>query len=63
MKNVKKYSKRLALAGVAIYGAAANAALTAPTIATTDFETVAGALLVAGGVMWAIRKALRLAGV
>lgn len=63
MKNVKKYSKRLALAGVAIYGAAANAALTAPTISTTDFETVAGVLLVAGGVMWAIRKALRLAGV
>lgn len=63
MKNLKKYSKRLALAGVAIYGAAANAALTAPTVATTDYETVAGAMLLAGAVMWAIRKALRLGGV
>ena len=38
----------------------ANAALTAPTIATTDFETVAGAVLGAAAVMWGIRKAIRL---
>lgn len=60
MKNLKKYSKRLALAGVAIYGVAANAALTAPTLATTDFETVAGVVLVASGVMWGIKKAIGL---
>lgn len=60
MKNVKKYSKRLALAGVAVYGAAANAALTAPTLSTADFETVAGVVIVATAVMWGIKKAIGL---
>ena len=35
-------------------------ALDAPTIATTDYETVAGAVLGALAVMWAIKKALGL---
>lgn len=38
----------------------ASAALTAPTLATTDFETVAGAVIVGLGVMWGIKKALGL---
>lgn len=38
----------------------ASAALTPPTIATTDFETIAGSVLVALGVMWAIKKAIGL---
>lgn len=38
----------------------ASAALTAPTIGTTDFETIAGAVLVAAAVMWAIKKAMGL---
>lgn len=64
MKNFfQKHTKKLVAAGVAVYGTVASAALTAPTIATTDYETVAGAMLVGGAVMWAIRKALRLAGV
>lgn len=63
MKAFQKHSKKLVVAGLAVYGAAANAALTAPTIVTTDYETVAGAMLVGGAIMWAIRKALRLAGV
>jgi hypothetical protein len=52
----------LALGAVALTGlsSVANAALTAPTLATTDFETVAGAVLVALGVMWAIKKAIGL---
>jgi len=56
---MKKFSKVLGLAGV-IGVTAANAALTAPTIATTDFETVAGAVLAAAAVFWGIRKAIGL---
>lgn len=63
MKFFQKHTKKLVAAGLAVYGVAANAALTAPTVSTTDYETVAGAMLVAGAVMWAIRKALRLGGV
>jgi hypothetical protein len=54
--------KILALGSVALafLGTQASAGLTAPTLATTDFETVAGAVIVALGVMWAIKKALGL---
>ncbi len=45
--------------GVAM-ATSASAALTAPTLATTDFESVAGAVIIALGVMWAIKKALGL---
>jgi len=38
----------------------ANAALTAPTIDTADFTTVAAAVLTAAGVFFGIRKALGL---
>ena len=56
---MKKFGKVLGL--VALVGTtAANAALTAPTIATTDFETVAGAVLAAAAVFWGIRKAIGL---
>lgn len=37
--------------------------LTVGTLSTDDFVAVAGAVLVAGAVMWSIRKALRLIGV
>lgn len=45
--------------GVAM-ATSASAALTPPTLSTTDFEAVAGAVVVALGVMWAIKKALGL---
>lgn len=45
--------------GVAM-ATSASAALTAPTLSTTDFEAVAGAVVLALGVMWAIKKALGL---
>ena len=46
---------------VSVMGATfANAALTAPTISTSDFELVAGVVLAASGVFWAIRKAIGL---
>lgn len=60
---IRKNAKKLVAVGVAVYGAAANAALTAPSLSTTDFETVAGAVIVALGVMWAIKKALGLVAV
>lgn len=46
--------------GAAVLATQASAALTAPTIGTTDFETIAGAVLVAAAVMWAIKKAMGL---
>ncbi len=46
--------------GAAVLATQAFAALTAPTISTTDFETVAGAVLVGAAVMWAIKKAMGL---
>ena len=58
---MKKFTKVLGFAAV-VGATASNAALTAPTIATTDFETVAGAVLTAAAVFWGIRKALRLIG-
>ena len=48
------------VAAASVLAANASAALTAPTISTTDYETIAGAVLVAAAVMWAIRKALGL---
>ncbi|MDD5157786.1 hypothetical protein [Sulfurimonas sp.] len=56
------FRERLIAAGVAVTAVAsqASAALTAPTIATTDFETVAGAVLIAAAVMWSIKKAMGL---
>lgn len=56
------FRERLIAAGVAVTVVAsqASAALTAPTIGTTDFETIAGAVLVAAAVMWAIKKAMGL---
>ncbi len=61
MKKFSTTGKFLAVASIAGF-TMANAALTAPTIDTTDFETVAGAVLVAAAVMWGIRKAIRLVG-
>lgn len=34
--------------------------MTAPTLALTDFYTIAGAVAVALGAMWAVKKALGL---
>lgn len=56
---MKKVLSALSL-GLAFLGTQASAALTAPTMSTTDFETVAGAVIVALAVMWAIKKALGL---
>lgn len=53
--------KLFILVGVAALAAvSANAALTAPTIATSDFEAVAGAVLTASGIFYGIRRALGL---
>ena len=59
---MKRFSKVLGLGALVSFAAtmSANAALTAPTIATTDFETVAGAVLAAAAVFWGIRKAIGL---
>jgi len=61
MKKFSTTGKFLAVAS-AVGFTMANAALDAPTIDTADFETVAGAVLVAAGVFYGIRKALRLIG-
>jgi hypothetical protein len=58
MKN--KLFLTLGVLGLALSNSAFAAGLTAPTIDTTDFMTVAGAVIVALGVMWAIKKALGL---
>ena len=59
---MNRFKKALGLGALGSLAAtaAANAALTAPTIATTDFETVAGAVLAAAAVFWGIRKAIGL---
>ena len=59
MKSIKS---KIALGSAAAMALASNAsaALTAPTISTTDYETIAGAVLIAAAVMWAIKKALGL---
>lgn len=56
---MKKVLSFLSL-GLAFLGTQASAALTVPALATTDFETVAGAVIVALAVMWAIKKAIGL---
>jgi len=58
------FKRILSIGSVAVIAGTtmANAALTAPTITTTDFELVAGAGLVAAGVFFGIRKALGLLG-
>ncbi len=56
---MKKFSKVLGLGVLAATGVA-NAALTAPTIDTTNYETIAGAVLVALGVFYGIKKAISL---
>ena len=48
--------------GAAAATTAANAALTAPTIDTGDYSAIAGSILVAAGVFYGIRKAIRLLG-
>ena len=53
------------VAGVGVLASNAMAAgsLTVTPLDTSDFISVAGAVLVAGAVFWAIRKALKLLGV
>lgn len=50
----------LGVTAVAIGASQAQAALTVDPIATTDFMTVAGAVVVALGAFYAVRKALGL---
>ena len=57
--NMKKFLKLAGLVAVAGM-TSANAALTAPTIDTANFEMIAGAVLVATGVFFGIRKAISL---
>lgn len=53
--------KVLAVSAVVVAGATqASAALTIAPIATTDFETIAAAVVVATGVFFGIRKAMGL---
>ena len=58
MKVFKRFG--LVALGAAVAVSQSFAALTAPTIDTTDYETVAGAVLAALAVMWAIKKAVGL---
>ena len=48
------------LGATALVATSASAALTAPTIDTADFLTIAGAVLTASGVFFGVRKALGL---
>lgn len=59
---MKKFTSRILVLSVAAAALASNAsaALTAPTLSSTDFETVAVAVLGALATMWAIKKALGL---
>lgn len=41
MKFFQKHTKKLVAAGLAVYGAAANAAVTMPTPSYTDIESAA----------------------
>lgn len=50
----------LVAVGVLVASTSAQAALTVDPIATTDFMTVAGAVVVALGSFYAVRKALGL---
>jgi len=56
MKKILGTLGLISLVGVTM----ANAALTAPTISTTDFETIAGAVLRVTGVFFGLRKAIGL---
>ena len=56
MNKFLKITGFASVAGVTM----ANAALTAPTIDTVDFTTIAGSVLAALGVFFGIRKALGL---
>lgn len=61
IKHAAQYGKGKVVAGLAIlFTTGANAALTAPTIDTGDFTTIAGAVILAAGVFWGIRKAIGL---
>ncbi|HOI83423.1 MAG TPA: hypothetical protein PKW30_03850 [Campylobacterales bacterium] len=60
--NKPKWLAGLIAGGVIASNAMAAGALTVNPLATDDFVAVAGAVLVAGAVMWSIRKALRLIG-
>ena len=61
---MKRFAKFGGIAALLAFAATstANAALTAPTIDTADFETIAGAIVLAAGVFYSIRKAVRLLG-
>lgn len=66
MFQLKKVGGRLVavVAGAGVLASNAMAAsLTVAPLDTSDFVAVAGAVLVAGAVFWAIRKALKLLGV
>ena len=60
--NMKNFMTKLGVVatGAAVLASNASAALTAPTLDTADFTTVAGVVIVALGAMWAIKKALGL---
>ena len=62
MQKVKSFYTKIGVVatGAAVMASNASAALTAPTLDTSDFTTVAGAVIVALGAMWAIKKALGL---
>jgi len=58
---MKRYSKKLlALMAMGLTAAQAQAALTVPTLSTSDYEAVAGAVLVGLAVFWGIKKAISL---
>lgn len=60
--NTPKWVAGLIAGGILASNAMAAGALTVTSLATDDFVAVAGAVLVAGALMWSIRKALRLIG-
>jgi len=62
MSKVKSFYTKIGVVvtGAAVMASNASAALTAPTLDTADFTTVAGVVLLALGSMWGIKKAIGL---
>lgn len=50
----------IGVTAVAVAASQAQAALTVPTLSTSDYEAVAGAVLVGLAVFWGIKKAISL---
>lgn len=58
MQSIRKYTKKIVAAGLAFGGAAANAAITPPTVDYSDIYTLAGVAVGVLTIVLLVRKAL-----